>query len=150
MKDEKFATDVQDVIDARKKQPNRLNAMLDLHLEDCSRAEKYIEYMFNVKEWCLNPYDGVHGGIICSVLDTAMGVGVVAITQEFTSTADMAVSFLAPMRGDRYRIRCDFTQIGHRMVRVISKAIDAETDTLCATGMASFVLTETKEKGLQD
>lgn len=150
MKDIELAKDIQEIINESNKQPNRINAMLGLKLSDCSRDERYIEYMFDVKDWCLNPYNGVHGGIICSILDTAMGKGVVALTQKFASTADMSVSFLAPMRGSRYLIRCDYTQIGRRMVRVMSRAIDAETGAVCATSMASFVLTEARARGLQD
>jgi uncharacterized protein (TIGR00369 family) len=150
MKDIEFGKEIQEIIDESNRQPGRVNALLDLKLSDCSRDEKFIEYFFDVKDWCLNPYNGVHGGIICSVLDTAMGKGVVAITQKFASTADMSVSFLAPMRASRYLIRCDYTQIGRRMVRVISKAIDANTKVVCATCMASFVLTEARAKGLQD
>ena len=49
--------------------------------------------LFDVKEWCLNPYNGVHGGAICTLFDTGLGMGAVAITQKMVSTTDISVSF---------------------------------------------------------
>ena len=78
-----------------------------------------------------------------------LGMGAVAITQKMVSTTDISVSFLKPMNGKRYIIRAEYTQIGRRMARSVGKAIDAETGVVCATSMASFVLTESRAKGLQ-
>lgn len=150
MKDNEFAKSIQEVLDMRDNQPERFNARLNLQLIDCSREQGYIDFGFKVEEWCLNPYGGIHGGAICSLLDTGMGTGAVAISQKFVSTADMSVSFLKAMTGENYIIRAEYTHIGRRMIRVTGKAIDAATGEICATSMGSFVITESRARGLQD
>lgn len=149
MSDENFAKEIEEILAWNKMQPERLNARLNLKLVDCSEAEGFAEFAFDVEEWCLNPYGGVHGGAICSLFDTSMGVGAVALSQKMVSTTDLSVSYLRPMNGKRYLFRCNYTQVGRRMIRCMGEAVDSENGKICATAMASFVLTETKAKGLQ-
>jgi len=150
MKDNEFANSIQEILDMRDNQPERFNAILNLQLIDCSREEGYIDFGFKVEEWCLNPYGGIHGGAICSLLDTGMGVGAVAISQKFVSTADLSVSFLKAMTSDYYIIRVEYNHIGRRMIRVTGKVLSDAGSDICATAMGSFVITESRAKGLQD
>ena len=149
VKDKELAKEIEEILEDNRQMPERVNARLNLQLADCSREEGFTEFAFDVEEWCLNPYNGVHGGIICTLFDTGLGIGAVAITQKMVSTTDISVSYLRPMNGRRYIIRAEYTQVGRRMVRSTGKAIDAETGVVCATSMASFVLTESRKKGLQ-
>lgn len=149
LKDTELAKDIEEIIEKNLGQPERINARLNLQLHDCSRQEHFVEFAFDVKEWCLNPYDGIHGGIICSLFDTSMGIGAVALSQYMVSTTDISVSYLRPMNGKRYIFRTEYTHQGRRLYRCMGKAFDAETGALCATAMASFIVTETKVKGLQ-
>ena len=149
VKDKELAKEIEEILEDNRQQSERLNCRLNLQLVDCSREEGFVEFAFDVKEWCLNPYNGVHGGAICTLFDTGLGMRAVAITQKMVSTTDISVSFLKPMNGKRYIIRAEYTQIGRRMARSVGKAIDAETGVVCATSMASFVLTESRAKGLK-
>lgn len=149
MKDAEFANEIQTIIDRNKMQPERLNARLKLQLADCSKAEKTVEYLYNAEAWGLNPYGGVHGGVICSLFDTGMGIGAVALSGKMVSTADISVSYLKPMNGKKFRFCIEYTNVGKRMIRCMGKAVDAETGVVCASAMASFVTTEAKVPGLQ-
>ena len=149
VKDIEFAMEMEEVIDRSSLQPERLNAKLDLKMKDCSKDDKFAEFIFEVKEWCRNPYGGVHGGIISAVFDTTMGMGAVGMTKQFVTTTDISVSFLRAMNADRYIFRIDYTQVGKRLVRCIGKAIDAETGEIAATAMASFMTMDSKPKGIQ-
>ena len=149
MKDPQFAEEIQAIIDRNMQQPERLNARLKLRIEDCSKAEKTIVYLYDAEEWGLNPYGGVHGGVICSLFDTGMGIGAVALSGKMVSTADLSVSYLKPMNGKRFRFCIEYTNVGKRMIRCMGKAVDAETGVVCASSMASFVTTEAKVPGLQ-
>jgi uncharacterized protein (TIGR00369 family) len=140
---------IEEVIKQQQSQPDRLNGMLGLILLDCSAEDKWIEFGFEAKEWCLNPYDGVHGGIICSIMDTAMGMGAVALTQHFVSTTEIMVSYLRPMKGSKFRIRVEYTHMGKRLIRCNCKVLDSSDDSICATAMGSFVITESRAKGLR-
>lgn len=151
MTDLEFAKEIEDILVKTRMHEDRLNARLNLQLENCGceGSETYAAFGFDVKEWCLNPYGGVHGGAICSLFDTSMGVGAVALSQKMVSTTDITVSYLKPMNGKRYIFRTTYTQVGRRMIRCMGEARDADTGLLCATAMASFVVTENKMRGLQ-
>lgn len=150
MKDLKFAEEIEEVLAITKAHEHRLNARLNLKIADCGKEdEPFADFVFDVEEWCLNPYGGVHGGAICSLFDTGMGVGAVALSQKMVSTTDISVSYLKPMNGRRYIFHCKYTQIGRRMIRCTGEARDEQTGILCATAMASFVVTENKVRGLQ-
>lgn len=147
MKDLEFAKDFEDIRAYAQSQPQRLNALLDLQLVDCSRQEMWSEHEFEAGEWCRNPYGGVHGGIIASIIDTGMGMTCAAFSNKYVSTTDLSVSYLKPMMGTKYIVRVELTQAGSRMIRCLAKVSDAETGMLCATGMGSFILGGDREKG---
>ena len=147
MKDLEFARDFEDIRAYAKSQPERLNAILDLKLLDGSREEMWAEYEYETKDWCRNPYGGVHGGIIASIIDTGMGFTCATYSNKFVSTTDLSVSYLKPMMGTKFIIHVDLTQAGSRMIRCIAKVFDAESGMLCATGMGSFILGGNREKG---
>lgn len=147
MKDLEFAKEFEDVRMYAQSQPQRLNALLDLKLLDCSREEMWAEYEFEAKEWCRNPYGGVHGGIICSIIDTGMGFTCATYSNKYVSTTDLSVSYLKPMMGTKFMVRVELTQAGSRMIRCLAKVTDAETGILCATGMGSFITAGDREKG---
>ncbi len=149
MDNKTFAAEIEDIIVQNQNQTERYNSRLGLKLLCCDVEQKTVDYIFETGEWCLNPYGGIHGGVICSLFDTGMGIGAVAISQKMVSTADISVSYLKPMTGKRYRFSAEYTHIGKRMIRCMGRAVDAETGQLCATAMASFVTTEAKAKGLQ-
>ena len=69
VKDIEFAMEMEEIIDRPSQQPERLNAKLDLKMKDCSKDDKFAEFIFEVKEWCRNPYGGVHGGIISAAFE---------------------------------------------------------------------------------
>ncbi len=148
MKDVQFINNIQKIIDNVIRQPERMNAHLDLKIKDASMEEKFAEYIFDVKDWALNPYDGVHGGATCAAFDSAMGITAVALTGRFVSTTDLTVSYLKPMTGKQFLFQIEFTQVGRTMARFTGKAIDTETGVLCATAMSSFVLLEMSAKDM--
>ena len=82
----------------------------------------------------------MHGGVICSLFDTATGMGAVALTQKNVTTTDISVSFLKPFSGTQYVFHIDYNNVGRRMVRAIGKAYDRQSGKLCATSMSSFMI----------
>lgn len=140
MKDVELAKDIEVIRAFAQKEPERLNAQLGLKLHDCSRSERWASYRFKRKECWRNPYGGVHGGIICSMIDASMGMTCAAFTNSYVSTADLSVSYLKPMMNEDYIVKVELTQIGNRMIRCMAKVTDAESGQLCATGMSSFII----------
>lgn len=135
-----FEDEIRRIIDMQKRQPNRFNSLLDLKLEGVSAEPAGATFRFDVREWCLNPFGAVHGGVVASILDTSMGMGVTALVNSKVNTSDMSVSYLSNMNCDKFYICCEYTKVGRKMVRCMAKVKDGETDKIYATAMASFVI----------
>ncbi len=151
MTNEIYAEEIRKLLDQYGKQENRICAMLGLELIecDCECEKPYADFLFEPKEWMLNPYDGVHGGLICSAFDTCMGTGALALRRDFISTTDITISYIKAMTGKRQRIHCEYTQVGKRLIRIMAKAIDMDTGLLSATAMASFTVIKAQGNGLK-
>lgn len=147
---EKLINSIQSFIERSQENKERMNGMLDLKLGKVDIENDTIEFLFEAKEWCKNPYGGVHGGVICSIFDTAMGTGALAIVNKFVTTTDLNVNYLRPMSGERYRLEVEYTLVGKKLIRTQGKAYDAETGKLCATAMAGFMIIEGQTAGLRD
>ncbi len=144
-----FEEDLKKVIGSSVLQPDRFNHLLGLSYLDCSLAETWIELLFDVEEWSKNPSGDVHGGVICSLFDTATGMGAVTLTQMDVTTTDLTVSFLKPFSGTQYVFRIDYTNVGRRMVRAMGKAYDRQSGKLCATAMSSFMVVGERSTALR-
>lgn len=149
MKNEEFERDIRSYLEQYKEQENRICSMLGLELLECSVEEQYADFVLTSQDWMLNPYNGIHGGIICSAFDTCIGTGALSLRKDFISTTDITISYLRPMTGAKYRFHCEYTQVGGRLIRSVAKAYDMETGVLCATCMSSFVVTPARGTGLQ-
>ena len=140
MNQTEFVEELKSVTESAAKQPARFNDRLGIYYLDCNIEEKWIELGFDVGEWSKNPSGDVHGGVICSLFDTATGMGAVALTQKNVTTTDISVSFLKPFSGTQYVFHIDYNNVGRRMVRAIGKAYDRQSGKLCATSMSSFMI----------
>lgn len=137
---ERLTENIQKRIDIQNTQPERFNARLNLQLEEVNtEANIKAVFGFNVGEWCLNPYGDVHGGVVASILDTSMGLGAAGICESNVNTTDMTVSYLSAMNTHKFYICCEYTKIGRRMIRCISRAEDKH-GKVYATAMASFMV----------
>ena len=117
----------------------RLNAKLGLKVLDCDEENHtWMDFLFEPEELHLNQYDGIHGGITCSVLDACCGIAVWADKKTLPSTTDMSVSFIKPMPRGKYRIHVDLTSKGNRLAGGVGTIINMETEEVCATGMMKY------------
>ncbi len=122
-------------------QKNRFNASLDLKVLDCDEENRsWVDYMYERKEEHLNPYDGIHGGVICGLADTCAGVSIAVASGHMPSTTDLSCSYLRPMLGNRFRIHVDLNQIGHRLAGSSCSIYEMESRKLCVTSMLKYVL----------
>jgi uncharacterized protein (TIGR00369 family) len=84
--------------------------------------------------------DGVtHGGVLATLLDTALTFALIVGTDEDWSTVDLRVDFLRPVPvGATVRVDARVVQSGWRVGRAEGSVIDAE-DRVCARGVATFI-----------
>ena len=137
--------ELQKAIDARfeynARFPERMNQQLGLKLLDCSREELFVDFAFdNDREVWLNPYGGVHGGVICTLFDTCMGYGAAALSNGFVSTTDLSVSYLARMSGDAFNMHIDYNHIGKRLLNATCRFTVPETGKVCAVAQGTFYI----------
>jgi uncharacterized protein (TIGR00369 family) len=96
------------------------------------------EVSFEARDFMFNPQGTLHGGVIATALDIAMGhllhhaVGT-GITLEFK------VQFLGALRAGRVRCRGSFLQRGRSICFLRADAFDA-AEGLCATATATWKL----------
>lgn len=155
MTDEEFEEKLKMVIERSTRHPDRMNASLKLQLLESSAdgmeglGEAVFGYTVNTAH--LNPYGGIHGGIVAALLDTCMGTAIAARTDHFVITTDLSVSFLRALTDSHFRIYIAFTHLGRRMASVTGKIVNADRDDeICATGMGTFMLLNTEgESGVQ-
>ena len=144
---EEYREFIYKVIGRTMKHPTRVNAGLGLELLDCrfkgegsDDDEVAADFLFRPKDEHLNPSDGVHGGIIAMVFDTAAGIGAVAATGSRISTTDIACSYLRAMTADAYKVTIRYTHIGKRMINATGTIREYESGIKCAACMVTFML----------
>jgi uncharacterized protein (TIGR00369 family) len=76
-----------------------------------------------------NPNGVLHGGVLMTLLDTAMGHAVAEMVipdGKFNAAAQMNVHFLLPIRAGLIRARAEVRKLGRRLAVVDAEATDEE------------------------
>lgn len=117
--------------------------LLGWTLLDIDLDEKWIKVGFDAKPEFLNPIGNVQGGILAAMLDDAMGPIVLAISKGeiFTTTIDLNVSFIRPVKPGRISVHAQITNMGKQIAFLDGKLFDAD-GKLCAHAKASALLTK--------
>ena len=139
-KDEKL-NKISGLVDANKKKVHFNNELaLEVEAFDESGVYPVASFIYRKKEKHINNYSAIHGGIIASVFDVAMGLGSAALTDSMVTTADMSFSFLRPAKGDVFRITVEFAHVGRNLVNCTAKmySVDDEGEILCATALGNY------------
>ena len=111
------------------------------HFHSCDFEEQSISIEFTTQPWQRNERDGIHGGAIAGMFDTAFGVvaNFTAGENEATTT-DMTISFL---RGVDYGMELEMTvyivKAGRSLIRQRAELKDAQSGKLLATGSGSWM-----------
>ena len=88
----------------------------------------YVVYEFDPKEYHYNPFSSVHGGIISTLLDTAMTASVLSTLTKGTncSTVEIKVNFVRPVTSECGTLKCEAQplHIGKNIATVEGKLKD--------------------------
>lgn len=89
----------------------------------------------------MNPHGVVHGGVIGTLADYAMGA---ALTSELDAgtrcaTLEMKINYVAAVSGGRLRAEAAVVHCGHR-VAVIEARVTDDTGRLVAVGLGTFAI----------
>ena len=95
---------------------------------------------FPAQEWEKNPNGVIHGGIIATMIDTAIGITTIGITNSLTPTINLHISYLRPCPADGIlAVKSQITMEGGSVVQLRSEMYDTrEPDVLIATAEGAF------------
>ncbi len=95
-----------------------------------------------------NTFATVHGGVYCSVADTAMGIahGSLLAEGESSTTVDLQITFLRPLKSGRMRAEARVVKNGRTLTFVECDVWDAE-GKLVARASSNCMTLRRKEGG---
>ena len=89
----------------------------------------HVVFTFEASEHFTNPFGTVHGGIIATVLDSAMGMAALTVLPDGTNapTLGLEVKYLRPVATDAGLLRADGVVVhaGRRVVTAEGRLLDA-------------------------
>ena len=81
-----------------------MNTALDPQPVGCSKDGTECRIRFIKKDWERNQRMQVHGGAVSGMMDTAMGMSIMAKSGRPVTTAELNVSFIRPFLGESFLI----------------------------------------------
>ena len=119
----------------------RVNDKLNPVFCGCSAEPCSLSVSFVAEEWMLNPSGTLHGGIISTVIDMAMGVlARYCKRSPKVVTAQLSVNFLHVIRpNERFVVHVTADHIGQRSIALRADIMLEETDKLAVTASAVFM-----------
>lgn len=126
--------------DGAEKRKNTVAGMIKPQILSCDCAGQSTLIGFPAQGWEVNPDGVIHGGIIATMLDTAMGITTIAVTDTLTPTIDLHISYLRPCPADGLlAVRSTISMAGGSVVHVRAEMYDTrDPDTLIATAAGAF------------
>ena len=89
--------------------------------------------------WMRNPGGSMHGGIICTAMDNAMGYVVGAYFDKLCSTVNMQVDFIRPVALDKPAfVRVEALSMGKTLARLRTVMWQTDEDHPCAAAMGVY------------
>ena len=116
------------------RRPNGLGNFLGMETELVEPGR--VVFTFEASEQFANPFGTVHGGILATVLDSAMGMAALAAAPDgaTTTTLSLEIKYLRPVATDAGRLRAEGVVVhaGRRVVTVDGRLVGPD-DRLLAT-----------------
>ncbi len=123
------------------RRPSGLGALLGMETELVEDGR--VVFTFEASEQLANPFGTVHGGILATVLDSAMGMAALTVVPDgvATTTATLELKYVRPVALDAGRLRAEGVVVhaGRRVVTAEGKLVDAD-DRLVATATTTCLV----------
>ncbi len=137
-----FKKNILAALENSAKFPESVNARLKLRLVSCDLDKMEAVYEYDKKSEDLNAYGEVHGGMVCGLLDTCIGISGIAARGFYITTTDMATTFIRAMDADSFRIEIRLLKLGRKMVRGSGSVFEKESGKICASAICSYFVKE--------
>ena len=118
-----------------------INDMFEAKLAECSVKEKFLVLEYEVKDWMLNPAHMLHGGIMSTCCDMAMGMLARYMTQsQKCVTVNLNVNFLLGVKAGRtILVKAKAEKQGKRVQFLSAQIFDKETGRQAVDCTAVFM-----------
>lgn len=129
------------------KSDQKISGMLHTFLIDCNEEEMCITLGFPAQQWETNPNGVIHGGIMATMIDTAIGISTIAVTEKFTPTMNLHISYLRPCPADgTVAVRAYITMLGGSVIQTRAEAYDTrDPRSLVTTAEGTYRLFKTSK-----
>ncbi len=119
-----------------------LRTFLDFTIDDGIDGEAVAA--LDVSDRHLNPNGVVHGGVVFTLVDTAMGRATMSVLEEgrICASIEVAVRYLRPITGGRLVATASVLQAGRRIVHLEGRVTVDGDDRPVAVVQASFAVLE--------
>lgn len=122
--------------------PSALAALLGMETEAMDQGR--VVFTFDASEDLANPFGTVHGGIVATVLDSAMGMAAMTVVPDgvATTTATLEVKYVRPVATDAGTLRAEGTVVhaGRRMVTAEGRLLGPDGRLLATATTTCLVL----------
>lgn len=144
MKTEDVIQRVRQIKESRALQKNRINKMMNIQLEAFNEESGDLAVSFQVEEWMLNPGDVMHGGMIATAFDMAMGMHTLIFERVKTIvTTNMNIHFIRQIPPEaKLIIHSKLIRNGRQLVNASAEAFIEGKDKVVATAQAEFMKLE--------
>lgn len=126
----------------RLEETGTINAMMSMRLEEYDYENKRVVLAFPVEQWQLNPIGNMHGGMICTAFDIAMGcIAYISGKAVFTPTTQMSVSFIRPVGlYDTLLVEAICDHVGGRLAQIRAVASVMSTNEIVSSALGSYIM----------
>ena len=138
---------LQEFVKMRVELDDTINSMLDMKIVKLDQETKKVVLEFPVKDWQLNPFDHLHGGIISTIIDITMSAAAYSFSKaSSTPTIQMAINFVKGISKDAVLYvegYCD--HVGTRMAQTRAIVKIKDNDEIVATANGSYAINHAKK-----
>lgn len=130
-----------DEIKKRVLDDKRINGMMKPWIKDYDEETRELTVSFLVEEWMLNPGDVLHGGLLATAFDIALGCHTLLLEHEKSIvTTDMSMQFLEQVPlGSTLIIRSKVNREGGRLVSLYGEAFAEGHPQVAGTALATYM-----------
>lgn len=119
---------------------NRINSIMNPNPYQCDAELNTSQIKFKAQDWQKNQWGEIHGGLIATMFDIAIGMSIMAFYDyKQVSTTELDISYVRPFSGNSFLFEVDVVNPGRFLCRARALAYDEDTGKCLASASASYV-----------
>lgn len=140
LKQEKMEKGMGEIIDHIQSGSEGADMLMKAKLVGCSEKEHTVTIEFPVMEWQLNPFDKMHGGLIATAFDEALGILAIYLNNGKPAVSvSMSLNYLKPVpMNDSILITAKATSLGKKLITVSGECRLKSSGLLTGTAIETF------------